>query len=252
VPTSLGAFNVRPALLALLLAATLPGCDQRIPESGNIPLGARPAAGDGALSGTVLEMLPAPPYLYLRLKTENGEVWAAVDGGSVQKGSPVTVANAVLMQNFESATLKRTFPEVYFGTLATSGNTSSLPATNPHASSAPPVNRIEVGTVPRASAPNAKTVAEIWAEGARLDGKPVTIRGVVAKVNEGVMGKNWIHLQDGSGDDAQGTFDITVTSADMARAGDTVTITGTVRINRNVGAGYSYPVLIENGKVIPE
>jgi hypothetical protein len=103
--------------------------------------------------------------------------------------------------------------------------------------------------VTKASAPNAKTVAEIWADRAQLDGKSVTLRGVVVKVNEGVMGKNWIHLQDGSGDDAQGTFDITVTSADMARAGDTVTITGTVRINKNVGAGYSYPVLIEDAKL---
>lgn len=243
---------MRPAYLVLLLTATLSACDERIPESKNISLSARSAAGDGALSGTVLEMLPAPPYLYLRLTTENGEVWAAVDGGSVQKGSQVNVANAVLMQNFESATLKRTFPEVYFGTLAASGDTPSLPVTSPHANSAPPASRVEVGTVKKASAPDARSVAEIWAERAQLDGKSVTVRGVVVKVNEGVMGKNWIHLQDGSGDDAQGTFDITVTSADVARAGDTVTITGTVRINKDVGAGYSYPVLIENGKVIPD
>ena len=241
---------MRPALAALVLSTTLSACDQRIPESGNIPLGAQSAADDGALSGTVVEILPAPPYVYLRLKTANGEVWAAVDGGSVEEGSQVTVANAMLMQNFESASLKRTFPKVYSGTLAAGGNTPSLPATNPHANSAPPANRVEVGTVPKASAPDARTVAETWAERARLDGKTVTIRGVVVKVNEGVMGKNWIHLQDGSGDLAQGTFDITVTSAGMARAGDMVTITGTVRTNRNVGAGYSYPVLIEDAKVI--
>jgi len=245
-----GAFNVRPAILVLLLSATLPACDQRIPESGNIPLSARSAADDGSLSGTVLEMLPAPPYMYLRLKTGNGEVWAAVDGGSVEKGSQVTVANAILMQNFESTSLKRTFPKVYFGTLGAAGNAPSLPATNPHATAAPPANRVEVGTVAKALAPNARTVAETWAERTRLDGKTVTIRGVVVKVNEGVMGKNWIHLQDGSGDAAQGTFDITVTSADMAKAGDTVTITGTVHINRNVGAGYSYPLLIEDAKVV--
>ena len=245
-----GAFHVRSAFLVVLLSATLSACDQRIPESGNIPLGARSAAGDSALTGTVIEMLPAPPYLYLRLKTGNGEVWAAVDGGTVRKGSTVTVANAMLMQNFESASLKRTFPKVYFGSLAAEGSTPSLPATNPHANSAPAADRVEVGTVAKASAPDAKTVAETWAGRAQLDGKTVTILGVVVKVNEGVMGKNWIHLQDGSGDAAQGTFDITVTSADMARAGDTVTITGTVHINRNVGAGYSYPVLIEDAKVI--
>lgn len=241
---------MRRALFIVLLSATLPACDDRISREGNVSLDASTASGNGTLSGTVLEAIPAPPYLYLRLKTETGEVWAAVDGGTVTKGSPVTVANAMLMQNFESTALKRTFPRVYFGTLAASGNTTSLPATNPHANSAPPVNRVEVGTVAKASAPDARTVAETWAERARLDGKSVTIRGVVVKVNEGVMGKNWIHLQDGSGDDAQGTFDITVTSTDMARAGDTVTVTGTVRVNKNVGAGYAYPVLVEDAKVL--
>jgi hypothetical protein len=248
-PLNPGALNVRRALLIVVLAVSLSACDDRIPEKGNVPLGASTASGKGTLSGTVLEMLPAPPYLYLRLKTARGEAWAAVDGGSVRKGSQVTVANALLMQNFESATLKRTFPQVYFGTLAPSGAAPNLPATNPHATAAPPANRIDVGTVPRASAPNAKTVAETWAERAQLDGKSVTLRGVVVKVNEGVMGKNWIHLQDGSGDEALGTFDITVTSQDLARAGETVTITGTVRANRNVGAGYSYPVMIEDAKV---
>jgi hypothetical protein len=248
-PFNPGAPNVHRALLFLVLTVTLPACDDRIPQKGNVPLSASTASGNGTLSGTVLEMLPAPPYLYLRLKTATGEVWAAVDGGSVQKGSQVTVANALLMQNFQSATLERTFPEVYFGTLAPSGAAPNLPATNPHANSAPPANRIEVGAVARASAPNAKTVAETWAERAQLDGKSVAIRGVVVKVNEGVMGKNWIHLQDGSGDEALGTFDITVTSQDLARAGDTVTITGTVRVNKNVGAGYSYPVMIEDAKV---
>lgn len=248
-PFNPGALNVRRALFIVLLSITLPACDDRIPESGNVPLSASNSSSSETLSGTVLEMLPAPPYLYLRLKTARGEAWAAVDGGTVQKGSQVTVANALLMKNFASATLNRTFPEVYFGTLATSGSTPNLSGSNPHANSAPSANRIEVGTVAKASAPDAKTVAETWAARAQLEGKSVTIRGVVVKVNEGVMGKNWIHLQDGSGDEEQGTFDITVTSVDMAKPGDTVTITGTVRVNKNVGAGYSYPVLIEDAKV---
>jgi hypothetical protein len=249
-PFNPGALTVRHALLIVVLSVTLPACDARIPEKGNIPLSASTASSNGTLSGTVLEAIPAPPYLYLRLKTASGEVWAAVDGGTVQKGSQVTVENALLMQKFESATLKRTFAEVYFGTLGHSGAGAGTPAANPHANSAPPSTRIPVGTVAKASAPNARTVAETWAERARLDGKSVTIRGVVVKVNEGVMGKNWIHLQDGSGNEAQGTFDITVTSTDMARAGDTVTITGTVRVNKNVGASYSYPVMIEDAKVL--
>jgi VCBS repeat-containing protein len=64
------------------------------------------------------------------------------------------------------------------------------------------------------------------------------------------MGKNWIHLQDGSGDAKQGTNDITVTSLDGAARGETITIKGIVRTNKDFGAGYSYAVIVEDAKVV--
>jgi VCBS repeat-containing protein len=81
-------------------------------------------------------------------------------------------------------------------------------------------------------------------------GKTVSIRGTVVKYNEGVMGKNWIHLQDGSGDAKLGTNDITVTSLDGAAMSGTITIQGTVRTNKDFGAGYSYAVIVEDAKVV--
>ena len=104
--------------------------------------------------------------------------------------------------------------------------------------------------VEKASGANARTVAETWAQVASIDGKTVTIRGKVVKYNEGVMGKNWIHLQDGSGDAAQGTNDLTVTSLDVASIGETVTIIGTVRTNKDFGSGYLYRVIVEDAKVL--
>ena len=84
----------------------------------------------------------------------------------------------------------------------------------------------------------------------RLANRVVSVRGTVVKYNAAVMGKNWIHLQDGSGDPARGTHDITVTALDAVTVGATVTITGTVRVNRDVGAGYTYAVLVEDAKVV--
>jgi len=242
-----GILSVRRPLF-LILATLIAGCDQKIPESGNVPLSATPLV-EGALTGTVLEHLAAPPYLYLRLKTASGEAWAAVDGGAVQKGDEVTVANAMLMKDFASTTLKRTFPEVYFGTLAPSGRVGAAPQ-NPHAGAGPATERIEFAKMEKATGAGARTVAETWAQRADLDGKSVTIRGLAVKVTEGVMGKNWVHLQDGSGAVSEGNFDITVTTLDKVTATDTVTVTGTVRTNRDVGAGYVYAVLIENAKVV--
>jgi hypothetical protein len=233
-----------------ILALVIIGCDQRIPQSGNVPLSEKARLSEDGLTGIVLEQIAAPPYLYLRLKTEKGETWAAVDGGSVKKGSRVTVSGAMLMKNFESTSLKRTFPEVYFGTLGSPGLDAASAPKNPHATGVPTSERIELLKIERATSANARTVAEAWAQREGLNGKSVTIRGLVVKFTEGVMEKNWLHLQDGSGAVSQGDFDITVTTLDKVTAGDTVTVTGTVRTDQQVGAGYAYPVLVENAKVI--
>jgi hypothetical protein len=77
---------------------------------------AEPAAA--TLNGSVLETLAVSKYTYLRLATVNGEIWAAVPSVAVAIGTRVAIANATRMVDFESATLKRTFKVIYFGTLA--------------------------------------------------------------------------------------------------------------------------------------
>jgi hypothetical protein len=71
------------------------------------------------------------------------------------------------------------------------------------------------------------------------------VRGKVVKYNPEIMGKNWIHLRDGSGTATANTNDILVTTANQAKLGDIVTVKGTVRTGKDFGAGYSYKVLIE-------
>ena len=89
-------------------------------------------------------------------------------------------------------------------------------------------------------------MAEVYAQKAQLSDKPVTIRGKVVKYNAGIMGKNWLHLRDGSGTAANGSNDILVTTKDTAALGDVVNARGTVRTDVNVGPGYAYAVLIED------
>lgn len=241
---------MRRALSLLLLATAVVGCQSKTPEPAKVPLGQAPAAvpatGDD-LTGPVLEQLNAPPYIYLRIKTSKGEVWAAVPGAKIENGAVVTVFNPMLMSKFESKSLKRTFDEVYFGTLAPASAEAGGPAP---AGTPQPVAQVAVGKVEKATGADARMVSELWAEKASLVGKTVSIRGTVVKYNEGVMGKNWIHLQDGSGDARQGTNDITVTSLDGAAKGETITIKGTVHANRDFGAGYSYAIIVEDAKVL--
>jgi len=108
---------------------------------------------------------------------------------------------------------------------------------------------VDVGNVKveKAKGADAKTVAEIYAQKAQLKDKKVTVRGKVVKYNAGIMGKNWLHLQDGTGNKDKKDNDVTVTSASTdAQAGDVVTVIGVVRLDKDFGAGYAYPVIIED------
>lgn len=103
------------------------------------------------------------------------------------------------------------------------------------------------GSVKKGSITKAKggyTVAELYAKKAQLNGKKVSVRGKVVKVNPQIMGKNWLHLQDGTG--APGTNDITITTSQNATMGDVVTATCTMAVNKDFGAGYKYDVILEN------
>lgn len=94
-----------------------------------------------------------------------------------------------------------------------------------------------------------KSIAAVYKERAHLKGKKVTITGKVVKVNNHIMKRNFLHVQDGSGDSKKGTNDITVTSAQTANIGDTVTVTGTLAVDTDFGFGYKYPVLLEKSTI---
>ena len=247
--------------LSLLLAATL-GCQSKksdavvaAPTTG-APMSGEPAQAQG-LTGKVLERIDAAPYSYLRLQTARGEVWAAVPEAKLEKGAEVTIASPMLMNNFESKTLNRTFAEIFFGNLAPAGGAQAAmpahagaPQGQPAAAPGAPVVPKEAVKVDKASGADARTVAEVWAQKGGLKEKSVTIRGQVVKYNPGVMGKNWIHLQDGSGEASKGNHDITVTSQDPAAKGDIVTVKGIVCQDKDFGAGYVYALIVEDAKVV--
>ncbi len=94
-----------------------------------------------------------------------------------------------------------------------------------------------------------KSIADLYKEKAELAGKPVKLQGKVVKVNNNIMNRNFLHLQDGSGDPAVGTNDVTITSDDTAAMGDTVTVTGTLVVDLDFGAGYKYPLLVEKASI---
>jgi hypothetical protein len=101
-----------------------------------------------------------------------------------------------------------------------------------------------------AADPKVQTVAALNQNKATLAGKTVSAQGKVVKVNNGIMGRNFLHLQDGTGDAANN--DLTITSKQTAKVGDQVTISGVVALNKDFGSGYSYPLLIEDASITPK
>ena len=212
----------------------------------------------GTVKGEVLEVKDVENFTYLLLKMDGVETWAAVMKTPVSKGAMVTIENAIVMKNFQSKTLKKTFPSIIFGNLSGAAGASASAATaNAQAGHVmgattplmpkklPTINSAADDHVTKATGSNAKTVAEVAASGSKLKDKTVVVRGKVVKYNPEIMGKNWIHLRDGSGSAADETNDILVTTNAKAKVGDVVTVKGVVHTDKDFGAGYAYKVLIE-------
>ena len=96
-----------------------------------------------------------------------------------------------------------------------------------------------------------KTISDLYQQRATLNGQQVTLRGKVIKVNNLIMDRNWVHLQDGSGDAADGSNAITITTQDKAQINDQVTVTGTLAVDLDFGSGYKYPLLVEKATITP-
>ena len=94
------------------------------------------------------------------------------------------------------------------------------------------------------------SIADLYAQKSTLAGKEVIVSGKVVKFTPNVMGTNWVHLRDGSGE--EGTNDLTVNTNTVVKVGDTITIHGIITLDKDLGFGYKYDILIENAEVTVE
>ncbi|MCI5211164.1 MAG: DNA-binding protein, partial [Candidatus Electrothrix sp. ATG2] len=211
-------------------------------------------------------------YTYLLIQHEQGEIWTALPETKVEAGQEVVVSPGMLMKSFESKALKKTFDVIIFSSgLAGPGDmhqTAAAAGANPHASEGvqKPVSDAELAKlsggsaraavaadkvkVDKAEGKNAETVADCFAKAEQLNNKTVRVRGKVMKFSSMIMGKNWIHLQDGTGDPTKKTHDLVVTTSGKAEKGAVVTIEGTLHKDKDFGAGYRYAAIVEEAKVV--
>ena len=245
----------------ILLLATLAlavGCEEKGPKNVEQPAPQKPSIDEsatGGFTGTAVETMKADRYTYVQVDTGIEKIWAATPDFRGEVGDTVIVPKGLAMQNFYSKTLERDFEVVYFvGAITVAGNDqgpSQMARTSfmhPPRSAKSSKSEIEVSGIKRAT--DGKTVEEIFAGRKDLAGEHVMVRGKVVKFLPQIMGKNWLHLQDGSG--SEGTNDLTVTTTTTVKVGDVVLVSGVVSVDRDFGYGYSYDVLIEDAEVTVE
>ena len=219
-----------------------------------------------AKGGKVTEVMDASGYTYLGIDDGSGStLWAAVPKTTIDVGEEVTLQGGSVMTNFSSKTLDRTFDEIIFASGLVRGGSDQMPSGNSFADavqgeggaasqansggSAGAVVAFSDLKVEKAAGENARSVGEIFAQAAELDTQKVAIKGQVVKISRNIMGKNWLHIQDGTGDPMSNTHDLVVTTSGEAEKGAIVVIEGVVAANKDFGSGYRYDVIVEEAVV---
>ncbi|MGI9224688.1 MAG: DNA-binding protein [Woeseiaceae bacterium] len=232
-------------ITVLVTGMLLTGCTKSAdePVAGNVVTDTPVPAG--MVRGTVLETMNSGGYTYVFIDTAQDQRWVATRETTVQVGDVIQTTPGMPMQGFTSNTLNRTFNVVYF---VESLQNLSAPA-GPHpAAQKPPETSGEAAAVDvnvEALEPG-KNIAYVYANKEALAGQQVSLRGNVVKYNSNILGWNFIHIRDGSGDAADGSNDLTVTSKAETAIGDTVIAAGTIILDKDFDAGYKFPVLMED------
>lgn len=253
--------NALTLLVAGLMALSLAvGCKNETPKTAE--KSAQPAATKAetpaakAKTGKVVETMNSGGYTYVQVDTGTEKFWAAAPEFKVKVGDPVVVPEGMAMQNYHSKTLNRDFDLVYFVNNIVVGGAdavatgSKMPEDHPVANERTKADASDISFKGIKKAEGGQTVADVFTNKKDLVGKEVTIRGKVVKFSPEIMGKNWIHLEDGTG--KPGTNDLTVTTNVAAKVGDTVLVTGKVTADKDFGYGYKYDVILEDAKVVVE
>jgi hypothetical protein len=240
-------------------------------QSTPMQLAAAPSATNQN-SGTVVEVIHTGNYTYVQVDTGGGKIWAAAPTFQVKSGDKVVMPQGMPMRNFQSKTLNRTFDLVYFVPRITVAGSEAagtpLPEGHPRIAQGdtgtplpeghPRITQRDTGTPGYTRETFAgiekpeggKTIAELYAEKTDLAGKEVVIRGKVVKFTPMIMGKNWIHVEDGTG--SEGTNNLTITTRTDAKIGDTIVARGVVVTDKDYGYGYKYAIIIEDARVTVE
>jgi len=253
----------------MLLTLTLIAKTILVPE----PVSANQAIAE---TGSILETMNASGYTYMKVQTTIEEAWVAIPETEVKVGENVTFLEGMVMKDFHSKTLGRTFDTIIFSSGLVKGHTQPLKTETPKPKSSgssfadavkqesgQTIQQQQPGStgsagaivpyletkVEKADGENAITVEDAFKKAAELNGSVVRIRGKVVKFSPNIMGRNWIHIQDGTGSPMENSHDLVVTTNDIIDVDEIVLLEGKIAADKDFGHGYKYSALIEEASI---
>jgi hypothetical protein len=194
---------------------------------------------------TVKEVLNATAYTYLLVTEGEKEYWMAIPLTDVKVGKKYSYEGGMEMKKFESKDLKRTFDSVLFVERLIDPEAPAVTETTIDPKNIIPDTELSKGIT---LAKGAISLHDLFSGRDKLEGKTVILTGKVIKFMPDIMSKNWIHLQDGTS--YNGFNDITITTLAKVKVDEIVTLKGTVVLNKDLGSGYKYDILIEDAAVV--
>jgi hypothetical protein len=213
---------------------------------------ALPHVHDGAAeaehSFLAQEILNTERYTYVKGTEEQESFWVAIPKSDIKIGTTYYYRGGLLKKDFFSKEHNRTFETLYLvsglssAPVGASEHTHATAQANPASSGSLDMTPPNSVSRPSGSIP----IGDLVKNMSKYDGKTVKVTGKVMKVNQMIMNRNWLHLQDGTGNN----FDLTVTSSEALPPGHVVTLEGVVALNKDFGAGYRYDILIENASLV--
>ena len=194
----------------------------------------------------VKEVIQASKYVYLLVEEKGKEFWIATMKREVGVGETYFYQDGLLKKNFESKEHNRVFEEIYLvSNLVTANHGADVELLDPD--DVPSQTLQNNAVVEKIELEDGMTsIADLIKNAEKLEGQTIQIKGKCVKINPDIMGKNWVHLKDGTKDD----FDLVITTDEIIYEGQIVTIEALVVRNKDFGAGYKYDLILEEGVVL--
>lgn len=188
------------------------------------------------------DILQSTKYTYLHVTEAGKKFWIATSKTEAKKGQTYMYKGGLMKTNFESVEFKRTFDTIYLVSHVISA--MEHPGGQLSGVSSPPVLAEGDKTTTTLDVKDAVKLSDLMANKSKYDGKTITISGECVKANNGIMGRNWLHIQDGSKEKGK-LIDLTVTTNIKLAVGSTAVLKGKITLNKDFGSGYRYDVLME-------